>query len=452
VSGSSLRILSGTGILGYGFDPASVEVDGLDLVACDGGSTDGGPYYLGSGSGMVSPEAARRDLEALWGCARRNGCPLVVGSCGAGGSDAQLEATLALLEDIAAANRWQAKVALVRAEVGADVVLTALDEGRIAPLDGAPRLDAETVRGAQTIVAMMGTEPIVAALETGADVILAGRISDAAIFAALPIMRGFDAGVAWHAGKLLECGAACAQPPGQDCIVAEVETDKFTIYAPNPARRCTPESIMTFTLHETPDPFLHPECGGTLDLTDARAVAAGDGRVEVTGARFVPRPPTVRLEGATQVGHRTVLFGATRDPRLVASIEAYLARVLEQCHAKMAAAGIGPDRFDVNLSVYGRDGVLGPLERERNGAHELAVLFEVIAATPEISRAVATACRSPLLHTDFPGRQCSEGNFALPFSPPELDGGPAYRFSIWHSMEIDGPLEFFPVELRAVGA
>ena len=61
------------------------------------------------------------------------------------------------------------------------VILAALREDRIEPLDCAPTLDEETVRSAAHTVAMMGTEPVAAALETGADVVLAGRISDAAI-------------------------------------------------------------------------------------------------------------------------------------------------------------------------------------------------------------------------------------------------------------------------------
>ena len=48
----TLRILSPTAILGYGFPDRSftraLERD-PDLIAVDGGSTDPGPYYLGAG-------------------------------------------------------------------------------------------------------------------------------------------------------------------------------------------------------------------------------------------------------------------------------------------------------------------------------------------------------------------------------------------------------------------
>ena len=44
-------------MLGYGFTEAAFEnaLDmGLDLIACDGGSMDPGPYYLGEGTPFVS--------------------------------------------------------------------------------------------------------------------------------------------------------------------------------------------------------------------------------------------------------------------------------------------------------------------------------------------------------------------------------------------------------------
>ena len=49
---NSYKILSPTGILGYGFPESSFRIGVAqkpDLIACDGGSTDPGPYYLGSG-------------------------------------------------------------------------------------------------------------------------------------------------------------------------------------------------------------------------------------------------------------------------------------------------------------------------------------------------------------------------------------------------------------------
>lgn len=151
------------------------------------------------------------------------------------------------------------------------------------------------------------------------------------------------------------------------------------------------------------------------------------------------------------MGHRTVLIAATRDPRLIATIDEYLERTHAACAEKMAASGISEDTYKLNVSVYGRDGVLGPLEPNTQLSHELCLVVAVVAESAEVSRAVTAGFRSLLLHSDFDGRQCTEGNFALPFSPSELDGGEAYTFSIWHSLRIDDPLTLFPIEYHSVG-
>ena len=57
VNTEEFRILSPTAILGYGF-PAESFRRGIQrqphLIACDAGSTDPGPYYLGSGKSFTS--------------------------------------------------------------------------------------------------------------------------------------------------------------------------------------------------------------------------------------------------------------------------------------------------------------------------------------------------------------------------------------------------------------
>ena len=81
----------------------------------------------------------------------------------------------------------------------------------------------------------------------GAEVILAGRSSDTAIFAALPEMRGIPSGIAWHAAKILECGAASVvQRRTPDCMFAWVRKDHFVVEAPDPSLRCTPQILGAF--------------------------------------------------------------------------------------------------------------------------------------------------------------------------------------------------------------
>ena len=53
-----------------------------------------------------------------------------------------------------------------------------------------------------------------------------------------------------------------------------------------------------------------------------------------------------------------------------------------------------------------------------------------------------------LLHHGFPGRLSTAGNVAFPFTPPELSGGTAYRFNVYHIMQVDEPGAAVPGRAR----
>ena len=59
---------------------------------------------------------------------------------------------------------------------------------------------------------VMGAEPVMAALQQKADVILTGRICDCAIFAAPALLAGFSPANAYCLGKILECASFAAEP------------------------------------------------------------------------------------------------------------------------------------------------------------------------------------------------------------------------------------------------
>ena len=78
----------------------------------------------------------------------------------------------------------------------------------------------ELIDGSTHIVGQIGTDPYIAAFEAGAQVVIAGRSCDTAIYAALPIWRGFDPGLALHMSKIMECGAQCGIPLApNDCLM-----------------------------------------------------------------------------------------------------------------------------------------------------------------------------------------------------------------------------------------
>ena len=79
-------------------------------------------------------------------------------------------------------------------------------------LDERPPLDAATLATTDRVVAVAGVHPYIALLDAGADVIIGGRSSDCAIFAAPAIRAGFPEALAYYYGKVLECASFCAEP------------------------------------------------------------------------------------------------------------------------------------------------------------------------------------------------------------------------------------------------
>ena len=88
------RLLSTSGILGYGFPEESIKrgvAMGVDMIGCDGGSTDPGPHYLGSGKTLNSRLAMKRDLKLMLQAAVAEGVPVTIGSCGGAGGEPHLK-------------------------------------------------------------------------------------------------------------------------------------------------------------------------------------------------------------------------------------------------------------------------------------------------------------------------------------------------------------------------
>src|ERR1700694_5222138 len=77
---SEVRVLVPAGMLGAGFPPETIDRGlslGADVIAVDGGSTDSGPYYLGTASAKTAEQAVARDLRILLTRARRADVPLI---------------------------------------------------------------------------------------------------------------------------------------------------------------------------------------------------------------------------------------------------------------------------------------------------------------------------------------------------------------------------------------
>ncbi|MGY8994506.1 MAG: acyclic terpene utilization AtuA family protein, partial [Rhodospirillales bacterium] len=184
-----ISMVAMTGCLGYGFTEQAFQraLDaGMDFIGCDAGSMDPGPYYLGEGIPFVSREASKRDLSIMLEGAIAHGIPLLIGTSGGGGGEPHLAFTRQLVEEIAAEKGLHFKMAMVHSELGQNYLLKKVRAGKVRPLGPIGELTEDDVRNTHRVVAMMGVEPYHEALKAGAQVILAGRSSDAAIYAAIP--------------------------------------------------------------------------------------------------------------------------------------------------------------------------------------------------------------------------------------------------------------------------
>jgi hypothetical protein len=153
------------------------------------GSIDIGPTYLGKGEMATAPAATRRDLrKALLG-ARSIDVPLVIGSAGSAGAAPHLEATLAIIRDIARADGLHFRLGVLRADLSRDMLRASVRAGRVSGIDDMPALIEDEVTEATQIVGQMGMGPFRRALAEDIDMLVAGRACDTAIFASLPTPR-----------------------------------------------------------------------------------------------------------------------------------------------------------------------------------------------------------------------------------------------------------------------
>ena len=451
----TVRVLVPSGALGLGYDAAALE-RGItakpDIIAIDGGSTDSGPAYLGRGVSKYSRTSTKAEWRGLIEAGAAADVPLVIGTAGTCGSDGAVDWLVGITEEILVEAGRRGRVAVLKSGQSPADVGRALVSGRITPLNPAPEIDEKVLGDCGNIVALAGAEQINAALDTGADIIIAGRTTDTAIIAALPLARGCHPGGAWHGAKIGECGALCATNPQSGVIMLEFDGEGFTVSPLADGACATPHTVSAHMLYENADPFILHEPGGHLDVTDARYRALDAKRVRVTGSRWVPSERyAVKLEGARGVGYQCVMLALLRDRRYVENVDDWCSGVLSGCRAKVSTRlGLKPEEFDVELRVIGRNATLGSLENRVNDAVELGVLGIVTAGSRDAVDEIGKILNPYLLHHPLTLGE-EQPTFAFPFSPAELERGEVFEFCLNHVMELRDPMEAFDLEVREIG-
>ena len=403
---------------------------------------------------MTTRRGLKQSLDVMLRGTRAKDIPLIIGSAGIGGAWSHVLLFQDIIEEIARERGLHFRMALINSDVDKGWLKGKLREEKVHPLGPVPALTAGDIDRSTNIVAMMGTEPIVQALEEGANVVVAGRASDSALFAAIPSMWGFDPGLTWHMSKIIECGSVCTEPVEgvETSVIARLRKDHFIIEPTHPEGICNVLRVAAHTLFENVDPYLMPEPGHITDASDAQFEQIDPRRVKVSGSRATPQPYTVKLEGAEAVGYRTITIASIRDPYLVSRIGDFLARGEEIVHHEVAPLGISRDDYTLFFRLYGKDGTMEPwhLGEEVRPSREVCVIGECIARTQEIANTVMNFGHNVLLHQHYPGELCSAGSAAFPYSPHDVEMGPVYRFNVWHTVDMADPMETFSIEMVEV--
>ena len=195
----STKVLVPSGVLGLGFDLKALN-SGIkkkpDIIAIDGGSTDSGPYSLGSGSSKYSRAAVKAEWKTLMEAREKANIPLIIGSSGTCGTDGMVDWMEEITIEVAKELDQNLKIAKLYCEQQKDYIKINYKNNKISPLKPAPYLDINLIDNMTHIVALAGAEQIQKCLKTGADIILAGRTTDTAIISALPLMQGEAPGFA----------------------------------------------------------------------------------------------------------------------------------------------------------------------------------------------------------------------------------------------------------------
>ena len=442
----SVTLLVPVGSLGAGVRADEVRYgleQGADVIASDAGSTDSGAAYLALGMSKNNREAVKRDLQILMAAQAEKGIPLLIGSCGQAGGDAGVDWTRDIAVEVARELNLKPRIALLYSEQSKEVLKRKNAEGKIRALSVLGPMTDEMIDSCEHIVAAMGPEPYIAALEAGADIVLGGRTTDTAVLAAVPLMRGAPTGLAWHAGKIGECGGQCTVNPTAGAgVLIRIGADSFDVEPLSQNNHCAPDSVSAHMLYENSDPFLLYEPGGVLNVKQARYAQLDPRSVRVTGSEWQTMPYTMKLEGAAAGPFQTVMLVGIEQPDVLANLDEFHDKFLAALNARVASTiGAAAGDYHISLRFYGWNAVSGQRPPPGTPApREVGVLFVATAATQEMATDIAKACNPWFFH--FPLKMGTElPSYGFAFSPADIERGRVYEFVLNHVVETDDPME-----------
>ncbi|WP_190820623.1 acyclic terpene utilization AtuA family protein [Saccharopolyspora pogona] len=314
-----MRIGSGAGFAGDRIEPAvdlaaRAELDDLVLECLAERTIALGQQRKLRDSALGYDPRLRARFERLLPAAREHGVRIVTNM----GAANPLAAGI-LTRDLLAELGLRGKIAVVTG----DDVLDRLDPRIPALEDGIPLADHGAVVSAN---AYLGAEALLPALDTGADVVLTGRVADPSLFVAplahrlgweLDDLSRIAAGTL--VGHLLECagqvtGGYFADPGVKDVPglaelgfpFAEVAADGTATIGKlaDTGGVVSTATVREQLLYEVTDPTGYRTPDVVLDFRGVRAEQAGADRVRISGAAGRARPEELKASVGYRAGYR----------------------------------------------------------------------------------------------------------------------------------------------------
>ena len=448
-----IKVLVPSGVLGLGFDLEALNngvKNNPDIISIDGGSTDSGPYSLGSGTSKYSRAAIKAEWKSLMIAREKANVPLVIGSCGTCGTNGMVDWMENITIELAEELNQNIKIAKLYCQQEKNFIKKNFQLSKIFPLNPAPMLNDQLIEEMTNIVALAGAEQIQECINTGAEIILAGRTTDTAIISALPLMKGANPGSSWHGAKVAECGALCTTNPTSGVVMVEFDKTGFTVEPMSKNASCTSETVAAHMLYENADPYILHEPGGYMDVTYSNYYNIDNKKVRVEGAKWhASKQYSVKLEGAKIAGYQASLLVLLRDKNYVENVKKWtdkLSKFLKkEINERMS---IDTSEYSLEFRHIGLNSTLGELEKNIRSPVEVGVLC-LITSKNQISTEIAKLINPFLLH--FPLSSNEElPTFAFPFSPVHSDRGCVYEFALNHILELDNPMDAFQIKMSEV--
>lgn len=277
---------------------------------------------------------------------------------------------------------WKARIAVVTGDDVMDALDSLQASGESLDHMDSGRALAEVRERMVFANAYLGAASLVKALEQGADIVITGRVADAALFLA-PLVHEFgwrlnaETAEDWNrlaqgltVGHLLECsgqgsggnygGLDWTEIPDLGHIgypIAEVSEDGSAVItkAPGTGGRVSFDTVREQLLYEVHDPrnYLSPDV--VLDMGTLRLEDLGEDRVRVTGASGKPRPERLKIVGGFHDGWMGQATFGYSWPQAYRKAER-TARIIQDMLREQKLP-----HDEVRIEYLGYDSILGPL-------------------------------------------------------------------------------------------